>query len=308
MQTPAGKCLRGFNIKVINNNLFCLLKTIVFVIIPNMSYVEVKNLFFSYNGEDDFCLKNINFTVEKGQFISFVGHNGSGKSTLAKLLNALLTPTEGDVIIDGISTSEKQKLFDIRKKVGVIFQNPDNQIISSIVEDDVAFGPENLGYDREEIAKRIDFALSAVGMQDFKKHSPTKLSGGQKQRIAIAGVLAIRPEILVLDESTAMLDPKGRKEVLKVVEELKKQGMTVIQITHYMEEVTSSDKVFVLSDGEIIFSGKPEEVFKRDDVIKKAGLDYPVAIKIQKALNENGLHIENVLNKEDVAQKLCELK
>ena len=273
-----------------------------------MAEIKVENLYFSYEKDKAPVLKNVNLEITAGEFLAVIGHNGSGKSTLAKLLNALLTPSSGKVLIDGVSTGEKTALYDIRKKVGVVFQNPDNQLVASIVEDDVAFGPENVGLKREEIGKRIDFALSAVHMEEFRKKTPSNLSGGQKQRIAIAGVLAIKPEVLVLDESPAMLDPKGRKEVLDVVKELKDKGMTVILITHYMEEAVLADKIVVLSDGEKVMEGTPKEIFKRKEELKKCGLSLPPATEIAERLKENGVKIEReILTPEELKEELCVL-
>ena len=210
-----------------------------------MEIISVKNVSFSYDKKSD-TVRNVSLSVNKGEYLSIVGHNGSGKSTLAKLLNALLIPDSGEITVFGLSSSKKENLFEIRKNVGVVFQNPDNQLIASIVEDDIAFGPENLGVPREEIKERIDFALKSVNMLEYKKSASERLSGGQKQRIAIAGVLALKPQVIVLDESTAMLDPVGRREVLDVVKKLNKDyGTTIIAITHYMEEVVDSDRVIV---------------------------------------------------------------
>jgi energy-coupling factor transport system ATP-binding protein len=237
-----------------------------------MPIISLDNVSYSYDKVHN-AVSGVNFTAEKGEYIAVIGHNGSGKSTLTKLLNGLLIPTEGTATVDGFSSADKKSLFEIRKRVGVVFQNPDNQLVASIVEDDVAFGPENLGVPREEIAKRVDFALSFVGMESFRKRTPSRLSGGQKQRIAIAGVLALLPEVLVLDESTAMLDPKGRREVLDVVKKLNEEkGVTVINITHYMDEVVFADRVFVINDGEIALSGTPSEIFKHKDKLKAIGL------------------------------------
>ena len=216
-----------------------------------MALLQAENVSFSYDKRIK-VIKNLSLSVEEGESVAIIGHNGSGKSTLAKLFNALVCPDQGKIIVDGFCSDDKKALFEIRKRVGVVFQNPDNQLVASIVEDDIAFGPENLGVNREEIGKRIDFALSAVGMEKYRHSSPTHLSGGQKQRIAIAGVLALMPKVLVLDESTAMLDPKGRKEVLEVADKLNKEHkVTVINITHYMDEVVRADKVFVINNGEI---------------------------------------------------------
>ena len=245
-----------------------------------MALLTAKNVSFSYDKQHK-VIKNVSLSVEEGEFVAVIGHNGSGKSTLAKLFNGLVKADEGDILVDGFNALSKDDVFEIRKRVGVVFQNPDNQLVASIVEDDVAFGPENVGIPRKEIGERIDFALKAVGMEKFRHSSPTRLSGGQKQRIAIAGVLALMPKILVLDESTAMLDPKGRREVLDVVRTLNKEkGVTVINITHYMDEVVSADKVYVINDGEIALSGTPKEIFKHKDQLKAIGLELPLAATV----------------------------
>lgn len=274
-----------------------------------MSLIELNDVSFSYD-KRIFAVKNVSLSVEQGEYVCIIGHNGSGKSTIAKLLNALVVPDKGKVIIDGIDSTDKKKVFDVRKTVGVVFQNPDNQLVASIVEDDVAFGPENLGVKREEIGERIDFALSAVGMEKFRHSSPMHLSGGQKQRIAIAGVLALKPKVLVLDESTAMLDPQGRKEVLAVVEKLnKEQGVTVINITHYMDEVVRADKVIVINDGAIALSGTPEEIFNHKEEIKRCGLELPLCTVIADKLTEKGLNLPSgILTEERLAEELCALK
>lgn len=274
-----------------------------------MSLIELDNVSFSYDKKTN-VVKNVSLKIEKGEYCAFIGHNGSGKSTLAKLLNALVVPDEGKVVVDGMCSDDKKRVFDIRKTVGVVFQNPDNQLVASIVEDDVAFGPENLGVKREEIGERIDFALSAVGMEKYRRSSPTRLSGGQKQRIAIAGVLALKPEILVLDESTAMLDPQGRKEVLSVVRKLNKEkGVTVVNITHYMDEAVSADKIFVINDGEIAMSGTPEEIFKEKEKLGGCGLELPLASVLADELKKEGLPLpDGILTEEQLAEALCELK
>ena len=260
-----------------------------------MQIISAQNLTFKYKDAPSHALKGVTFTVEKGEFVTVLGHNGSGKSTLAKLLNGLLAVESGSLVIVGLDVTDKQNVNEIRKRVGVVFQNPDNQLVASIVEDDIVFGPENLGLDRNEIGKRLEFALNAVGMAEYRKATPTRLSGGQKQRVAIAGVLAILPQILVLDESTAMLDPEGREEVMKVVKDLVDGGMTVINITHYMEEAVFSDKIIVLSDGEIALSGTPEEVFAEREKLEKLGLSVPAPKKIADELIyhmiENGCYM-----------------
>ncbi len=264
-----------------------------------MALLTLENVTFSYR-ENLRVIKGISLSVEKGEYLSIIGRNGSGKSTLSKLFNALLLPDTGKVIVDGLDSTDKSALFEIRKRVGVVFQNPDNGIIASIVEDDVAFGPENLGYPREDIKNRIDYALKAVGMEKYRNSSPMHLSGGQKQRVAIAGVLALKPKILVLDESTAMLDPQGRKEVLKVVEDLNKNhGVTVISITHYMDEVLSSDKVIVLDDGRIALSGTPQEIFEKENEIKELGIELPLSSYIAKKLRENKVDISKGITDEN---------
>lgn len=273
-----------------------------------MAFLEVQNVFFSYDKRKN-ALNGVTFSVEKGEYVAIIGHNGSGKSTLARLLNGLLIPTSGEVVVDGSSTKEKDKCFEIRKRVGVVFQNPDNGIVASIVEDDVAFGPENMGVPREEIGKRIDFALNAVGMSAYKKASPARLSGGQKQRVAIAGVLALQPDVLVLDESTAMLDPQGRKEILAVANELNKErGVTVITITHYMDEAAKADRIIVLNNGEIAIEGSPAEIFCDGARLKSYGLELPYPAYVAEKLKENGVKIDGiVLTEDDLAERLAKL-
>ncbi len=268
-----------------------------------MALLSAKNVSFSYDKQKK-VIDGFSLDIEKGEYIAVIGHNGSGKSTLAKLFNGLLKPDAGTLSVAGFSVFDKKSEFEIRKRVGVVFQNPDNQLVASIVEDDVAFGPENLGIDRDEIGKRIDFALSSVGMEKYRHSSPTRLSGGQKQRVAIAGVLALTPEILVLDESTAMLDPKGRAEVLSVVKKLNREkGVTVIAITHYMEEVVEADRVIVLSDGKIALSGTPEQIFKNKETLSALGLELPLCADIADKLGLGA----GILNKERLAEELCKL-
>lgn len=275
-----------------------------------MTAIEFKNVSFSYESEDSNrktkAIDGLSLKIEEGDFIALVGHNGSGKSTAARLMNALLTPSEGDVEVFGINTKDKDKLFEIRSNVGMVFQNPDNQMIATIVEDDIAFGPENLGIERNEIGKRIDFALKAVGMEEYRKATPFKLSGGQKQRIAIAGVLAIKPKVIVLDESTAMLDPKGRKEIFDVIKALNKnEGMTVILITHYMDEAALFDKVVVMSDGKLVASGTPREVYKNAKLIESVGLKLPRPTKLALHLKENGIDLGEILTTKELLDELC---
>ncbi|MBQ9485672.1 MAG: energy-coupling factor transporter ATPase [Clostridia bacterium] len=269
-----------------------------------MSLLEVKNVFYSYDKETK-ALKGVSFSVEKGEFLAIIGHNGSGKSTLAKLLNCLLKPSSGEVIVDGFSSSDKSAVFEIRKRVGMVFQNPDNQMVASIVEDDVAFGPENLGVKREDIGRRIDAALKDVGMENFRKAMPSRLSGGQKQRVAIASVLALEPQILVLDESTAMLDPQGRKEIAEVAESLRKKGVTVIAVTHYMEEAVKADKIIVLDGGVVALSGTPKQVFAQKHVLSSLGLELPLAGIVADELRKKGLDIpEGIITEEELAEAL----
>ena len=274
-----------------------------------MSLIELKNVSYSYD-KTNLALKDFSLNIEEGEYIAIIGHNGSGKSTLAKMLNALVLPDQGSVVVDGISSDEKKKVFDIRKTVGVVFQNPDNQLVASIVEDDVAFGPENLGVPRKEIGERIDFALKAVGMEKFRHNSPARLSGGQKQRVAIAGVLALKPKILVLDESTAMLDPQGREEVLSVIEKLnREQKTTVISVTHYMDEVVRADRVIVLNQGQKVLEGSPEQIFEHREQIQKYGLELPLATVIAEKLKAKGVNVANgILTKERLLEELCALK
>lgn len=272
-----------------------------------MSYIKTENLTYEYTKGVQ-ALKNVNIGINKGEYAAIIGHNGSGKSTLAKLFNGLLQPTSGKVFINGTDTADKQKLFDVRKTVGVVFQNPDNQLVASIVEDDLAFGPENLGVPREEIGKRIDYALKACDIETFRNSAPAKLSGGQKQRVAIAGVLAIMPEVMIFDESTAMLDPKGRSEVLSVADKLNKEnGITVINVTHYMDEVVRADRVIVLNDGEVYAEGTPEEIFKRADELESLGLSVPTACRIALDLKKKGVDLGEPLTDEELGDKLCEL-
>ena len=274
-----------------------------------MPYLSLENVSYSYDKVHK-AVSDVTFTAEKGEYIAVIGHNGSGKSTLTKLMNALLVPENGTVTVDGFSSSDKKALFEIRKRVGVVFQNPDNQLVASIVEDDVAFGPENLGVPREEIAKRIDFALSFVGMEKFRKRTPSRLSGGQKQRVAIAGVLALLPEVLVLDESTAMLDPQGRKEVLEVVKKLNKEkGVTVINITHYMDEVVDADRVVVMDKGRIVMEGTPKEIFARRDDLNLIGLETPISVRIKDKLNKLGIVIDgDAMTRDGLLEGVCKLK
>lgn len=251
---------------------------------------------FSYNEQPAPALSGVSFTVKKGEFLAIIGHNGSGKSTLARLINGLLVPDEGKVVVFGLDTAEGKNPIEIRKKAGIVFQNPDNQMVASIIEDDVAFGPENIGVEREEIGRRIDWALKAVGMEQFRTGTPSRLSGGQKQRIAIAGVLAIKPDIIILDESTAMLDPRGRREVMGVVSRLnREEGMTVILITHFMEEALLADRTIVLNRGEIVMQGTPAEIFLHSERLEAYNLSLPRIGRICKTLQKAGIAVDDCL-------------
>lgn len=272
-----------------------------------MEAVTFENVKFIYREDDPaYAVNGVSLSIGEGQFVAVLGRNGSGKSTLAKLINALLTPTEGKVTVFGMDTADPKQTFEIRKSAGMVFQNPDNQTVASIVEDDVAFGPENIGVPREEIGKRIDFALDAVGMQAFRHSTPSRLSGGQKQRIAIAGVLAIMPKIMILDESTAMLDPKGRREVMDVIKKLNKdRGMTVILITHFMEEALEADRAIVMHRGEVVMDAAPEEVFSRSEELEAYNLTLPRAAYISKKLAEGGMPVKGAFNAEELAEEIC---
>ncbi len=272
--------------------------------------VIFSNVSYEYPAEEDSLLavKNVSLEIADGSFVCVCGENGSGKSTLAKLMNGLLIPSEGEVTVDGASTNteDESALFAIRRKIGMVFQNPDNQMVASIIEDEIAFGPENLGVPREEIEERIAYALGAVGMEEYRHQTPYKLSGGQKQRIAIAAVLAMRPEILVLDESTAMLDPKGRQEVLSVAHELNKQGITVVLITHFMEEAVKADRVIVMKEGSVALDGTPEIVFSDPERIKSYDLELPVPDYVAAALRKEGFSLpDKIYGEEELAEAVC---
>lgn len=257
--------------------------------------LEFQNVSFRYEGSSEkeqlpLAVRDVSFAVKKGDFVAILGHNGSGKSTLAKLSNSILLPESGKVLVNGMDTADESLSYDIRRTVGVVFQNPDNQIVASVVEEDVAFGPENLGVPPEEIRKRVDNALKAVGMYEYRKHEPHKLSGGQKQRVAIAGMIAMLPECIVLDEPTAMLDPRGRKEVMDTILKLNREmGMTVVFITHFMEEAVRASRVIVMDNAEILMDGTPREVFRQADRVKAAGLDVPKPAELARALQKKGV-------------------
>ncbi len=270
--------------------------------------IEIKNVTYVY--EDDeathTAVKDLSLNIERGSFTVILGHNGSGKSTLAKMLNGLNKPTTGDIFVDGINTKAEETEIEVKRRVGMVFQNPDNQLIASIVEEDVAFGPENLGLEPEVIRQRVDDALKSVGMEEFASSTPHRLSGGQKQRIAIAGIIAMEPECLVLDEPTAMLDPKGRREIIDTLHKLNSEkGITVILITHYMEEAENADRVLVMNDGKIIGDGKPREVFKNVELLKSVGLDVPQTTELLYALQKNGFKVNtNVISIKDTALEI----
>ena len=271
--------------------------------------IEVKNVTYEYSDENvnHTAVNGVSLDIKRGSFTVILGHNGSGKSTLAKMLNGLFKPTSGDIFVDGINTNTEETEIEVKRKVGMVFQNPDNQLISSIVEEDVAFGPENLGLAPDVIRERVDDALKSVGMFEFKNSTPHHLSGGQKQRIAIAGMIAMRPDCLILDEPTAMLDPKGRAEIVDTVIKLNKEkGMTVVLITHYMEEAEKADRVLVMNDGEIIADGTPKEIFKNVKQLKSVGLDVPQTTELLYALSQNGINVTtDVISIKEAAENIA---
>lgn len=275
----------------------------------NVSFKYIKN---TEEGkvEEKYAIKDVNLEVKKGEFLVVLGHNGSGKSTIAKHMNALVIPTEGTVLVDGVDTKDPERVWDVRSKAGMVFQNPDNQIVATIVEEDVAFGPENLGIDPIEIRRRVDESLEKVGMSEYKRHAPHLLSGGQKQRVAIAGILAIQPECIIFDEPTAMLDPSGRKEVMETIKELNKNyGITVVLITHYMDEAAQADRIVVVDGGRIMMDGIPRDIFPQVEHMKKIGLDVPQVTELAHELKKAGLKIdEKILNVDEMVNELCQLK
>ena len=267
--------------------------------------IDCKNVKFTYSGAVSPAVNNVSLKIKRGEFVSVIGHNGSGKSTLARLLNGLLEAEDGKISVLGMDVAEGKNYLEIRKHIGIVFQNPDNQTVASIVEDDIAFGPENIGIEREEIGRRIDWALSAVGMEKYRNATPTRLSGGQKQRIAVAGVLAIKPDVLILDEATAMLDPNGRREVIEVVSRLNKdEGMTVILITHFMEEALLADRAIVMNKGEIVLEGTPEAIFENGELLETYNLSLPEISIISDKLRACGMEIANVLRPEALAEEI----
>lgn len=282
-----------------------------------MDMIQTEKLIFEYEKRDEEgnvigmsrAIDEVDLDIKEGQFIAILGHNGSGKSTLAKHMNAILVPTEGTMWVDGRNTKEPEQLWNVRQSAGMVFQNPDNQIIGTVVEEDVGFGPENLGVPTDEIWQRVEESLKAVGMISYRHHSPNKLSGGQKQRVAIAGVVAMEPKCIVLDEPTAMLDPVGRKEVLKTVQKLReKKKVTVILITHYMEEVIDADKIYVMDHGHVVMEGTPREIFSRVDELKSYRLDVPQVTLLADELRKRGVSIPGgILRKEELVKHLCQL-
>lgn len=283
-----------------------------------MDMIQTDKLVFEYDKRDEDgniigksrAIDEVDIDVKEGQFIAILGHNGSGKSTFAKHINALLVPTDGTIWVDGRDTKDPNELWNVRQSAGMVFQNPDNQIIGTVVEEDVGFGPENLGVPTDEIWKRVEDSLKSVGMISYRHHSPNKLSGGQKQRVAIAGVIAMEPKCIVLDEPTAMLDPMGRKEVLKTVQKLREQKkVTVILITHYMEEVVDEDKIYVMDHGHVVMEGTPKEIFSQVDTLKHYRLDVPQVTILADELKKRGLDIpDGILTKEELVEALCQLK
>lgn len=282
----------------------------------NDAMIKCMNVSFKYISNEEgidtekYVLKNVNLEVKKGEFLVVLGHNGSGKSTIAKHMNALLLPSEGTVIVDGLDTSSKENLWDIRAKAGMVFQNPDNQLVATIVEEDVAFGPENLGIKPEEIRRRVDESLEKVGMSEYKRHAPHLLSGGQKQRVAIAGILAIKPDCIIFDEPTAMLDPSGRRDVLKTIKEVNEiYGITVVLITHYMDEAAQADRIVVIDDGKVKMEGTPREIFSQVDKMKNIGLDVPQVTELAYELRKEGISIsKEILNVDEMVNAICQLK
>lgn len=282
-----------------------------------MSFLYARNITFSYINDFDenesakkaTVFRNLNFAVERGEFVAVLGHNGSGKSTLVKCFNGINIPEEGDVIVNGYNTKDDEHLLDIRQSVGMVFQNPDNQIVATIVEEDVAFALENMGVEPKEIRRRVDDALKTVGMYEYREHAPHKLSGGQKQRVAIAGILAMRPDCILLDEPTAMLDPNGRKEVLKTIKMLNKEfGVTIVLITHYMDEAAQAERVVVMDSGEIVMNDTPKKVFSRVEELKNIGLDVPQVTELTHMLIDEGISLDSeIITEDECVQALSEL-
>ncbi len=271
-----------------------------------MSQIEMQGVEFSYRDQQDKALAGVDLKVEKGEFIAVIGANGSGKSTLAKMMNVLLVPDRGTVTINGLDTADPDNIWLIRQQVGMVFQNPDNQLVATLVEDDVAFGPENLALPTEEIRLRVDQALETVGMDGYQSHPPHKLSGGQKQRVAIAGILAMMPDCIVLDEPTAMLDPMGRKEVLETISRLnREENITVVLITHFMEEAGLADRIAIMQEGRISRTGSPREIFRDTELIAEAGLDVPEVVALANQLRQQGVSLPEVMTADELVNSLC---
>ena len=269
--------------------------------------IEIKNLVYEYEEADHPAVGGVDLTIEKGEFVAVLGHNGSGKSTMAKCLNGLFQPTRGDVIVDGMNTKEEKDIWKIRARAGMVFQNPDNQIVATVVEEDVAFGAENLAVEQKELRRRVDDALAAVEMTEYKDDQPHKLSGGQKQRVAIAGILAMNPDYIILDEPTAMLDPRGREEVMKTILRLnKEEGKTIILITHFMSEAVQADRVAVMEEGKLVLEGPPREVFNQVNTMKSLGLDVPQVTELAARLKAAGVPLpDGILDREEFVDALC---
>ena len=274
--------------------------------------ISIQNLIYEYERDQDEekirAIDKVSLNIERGSFTAIIGKNGSGKSTLAKNLNGLLIPTEGTVIVDGYDTKDGEHIWDVRQTAGMVFQNPDNQLVSSVVEDDVAFGPENMGVEPAEIRRRVDKALEDVNMGFYKDKSPHLLSGGQKQRIAIAGVVAMKPKCIIFDEPTAMLDPKGRKEVMHIIKELHEEGITVVLITHFMEEAVEADRVIIMHDGSVLLDGTPKEVFRNTSLIREKNLEVPLMIEVAEKLRKRGIDIpDNIATEDEMVEYICQL-
>ncbi len=273
--------------------------------------ITIENLIFEYTRGDESqpvrAIDNLNLEIERGSFTAIIGKNGSGKSTLAKNLNGLLLPTEGVIYVDGFDTRDDDSIWNVRQTAGMVFQNPDNQLVSAIVEDDVAFGPENLGIEPAEIRRRVDKALADVNMGQFKKKAPHLLSGGQKQRIAIAGVVAMKPKCIIFDEPTAMLDPKGRSEIMSIIDELHAEGITVILITHFMDEAVRADRVIIMHEGRILLDGAPQEVFEQEELIRSVNLDVPLMVEMGAKLRKAGIDVpKDIITEEKMVEFICQ--
>lgn len=287
----------------------------IFLAAVNMGIIKARDVTFEYIQRDEegnvegiiTAVDNVNLDIQKGDFIAILGHNGSGKSTFAKHINALLTPTEGTLWVDGMDTSDEDKVLDVRQTAGMVFQNPDNQIVCTLVDEEVGFGPENIGIPTKDIWTRVEDSLKAVGMYQYRNASPNKLSGGQKQRVAIAGIVAMKPKCIILDEPTAMLDPLGRQDILNVITQLnKKEGVTIVLITHYMEEVIHADKVFVMDKGKVVMEGKPRDIFSQVEQLKKLRLDVPQVTELAYELRKSGLDIPlGILTREELIKALA---